>query len=431
MSKKIKVVVAALAILFLGAAAGLVIQYEENIALKRASEAGVNSAANQMMEDLSAMETAIGKLLVSSDSGMRAGYLAQIARKSEAISKVISFLPEESNGAISGFFNESGAYAYSLVPSVAEGAELEDEDVSQLAQMLSGARNINEKLSSLYSGGVDAGSLLTVLSAAAEENGELSEHDSGISVPRLIFDGAFSDVRLSGSRDNLGSNTISRESAEEVVRAFFSGRELARLEQLADVSGSIPCYGFSVSLPDLELYAEVTVAGGHMLLVMPKSAAFQEILDMPACIEYGREFLKSMNLDALEPTYFQTYNGMAVINFAPITDGVLLYPDLIKLQIRMDTGEVVGYESTNYLLSHKPREFAEVKLSPEDALGLVSSAGESVRLCLIPLRGSERLCYEIGVTGTDAEYLIYIDALTGEEAEILKILPTSGGLLTL
>ncbi len=377
------------------------------------------------------METALGKLLVSSDSGMRAGYLAQVARKAEAVSKAISFLPEANNGTASAFFNESGAYAYSLIPSVSQGGELDENDLMQLGQMLSGVKQINEKLASLINGGVDAAHILEVLSSAVTDGGEMSNEESAVSVPRLIFDGAFSDVRLSGSKENLGRDSISRDTAEQVVRSFFSGREIKALEQLADVSGSIPCYGFSVSLADLELYAEVTVSGGHMLLIMPKSASFTEILDMPVCIERGREFLKALQLDALEPTYFQTYNGMAVINFAPIDEGILLYPDLIKVQIRMDTGEVVGYESTNYLLSHRKRDYGEIKLTPEEALGLVSTGGESVRLCLIPLRGAERLCYEIGVKGTDAEYLVYIDAKTGAEAEILKIMPTSGGLLTL
>ena len=49
------------------------------------------------------------------------------------------------------------------------------------------------------------------------------------------------------------------------------------------------------------------------------------------------------------------YDGLAVINFVALQDGVLLYPDLVKVQVRMDTGEIVGMEANNYLMNHTVR----------------------------------------------------------------------------
>ena len=35
----------------------------------------------------------------------------------------------------------------------------------------------------------------------------------------------------------------------------------------------------------------------------------------------------------MEASYYQVYDGLAVIHFAALQDGVLLYPDQLKLQI--------------------------------------------------------------------------------------------------
>ena len=40
----------------------------------------------------------------------------------------------------------------------------------------------------------------------------------------------------------------------------------------------------------------------------------------------------------MEANHYQVYDGLAVINFVAVQDGVLLYPDLVKVQVRMDTG---------------------------------------------------------------------------------------------
>ena len=42
-------------------------------------------------------------------------------------------------------------------------------------------------------------------------------------------------------------------------------------------------------------------------------------------------------------------------NFAAQQEGELPYPDLIKVQVRMDTGDVVGMEANNYWINHVTR----------------------------------------------------------------------------
>ena len=54
----------------------------------------------------------------------------------------------------------------------------------------------------------------------------------------------------------------------------------------------------------------------------------------------------------------------------------------------------------------------------------------SVRLCVIPDGEEERLCYEVSGSYQEQAYLVYIDADTGEEAEVLMRVDGVNGPLT-
>ena len=80
-------------------------------------------------------------------------------------------------------------------------------------------------------------------------------------------------------------------------------------------------------------------------------------------------------------------------------------------------------------MNHTRRTGLTPTLSPEEALALINTrlqAGKP-RLCVIPDRDTERLCYEIPGQYDGQEYRVYIDAATGEEAQILLMVDTTDG----
>ena len=100
----------------------------------------------------------------------------------------------------------------------------------------------------------------------------------------------------------------------------------------------------------------------------------------------------------------------------------------------MRTGEVVGVEAGNYLRNHSVRDFPQVKLTFEDALREISDvlSVNSTKLCLIPVDRDEILCWEASAyrEDTDEQYLVYIDAVTGQEILILSVTQDDEGYVT-
>ena len=112
----------------------------------------------------------------------------------------------------------------------------------------------------------------------------------------------------------------------------------------------------------------------------------------------------------------------------------IIYPDLVKVKVALDNGEVLGLEATNYLNSHQEnRNLPEVKITSEEAQELVNKNVEikAVDLAVIPTEWkSELLCWEIKGTAEDNDFLVYINVENGREEDILMIIDTPNGTLT-
>ena len=68
-------------------------------------------------------------------------------------------------------------------------------------------------------------------------------------------------------------------------------------------------------------------------------------------------------------TYYLSEDNTATINYAYKQDDVIVYPDLIKLKIALDTGEIIGFEAKGYLSSHRVRDIPKPAISMEGSQG--------------------------------------------------------------
>ena len=135
----------------------------------------------------------------------------------------------------------------------------------------------------------------------------------------------------------------------------------------------------------------------------------------------------------MKETYFIKQGNVVTVNYAYNDNGVIVYPDLIKVKIALDNGEILGIETTGYLNSHKEREFNGPQITLEEAKAKINDKLEimSENMAIIPTEWkTELVCYEFKWKLEEKEFLVYINAETGKEEDILVILDTPGGTLT-
>ena len=111
-----------------------------------------------------------------------------------------------------------------------------------------------------------------------------------------------------------------------------------------------------------------------------------------------------------------------------------MYPDLIKVKIALDNGEILGIETSGYLNSHVLRDINNVKIDTETSKKTINKqlTIESEGLAVIPTKwNTEILCWEFKGKVDDNEFLVYIYAENGKEEDILVIKDTLNGVLTM
>lgn len=260
--------------------------------------------------------------------------------------------------------------------------------------------------------------------------------------PQLIYDGPFSDQVLNVKPRGLGTKKISVDEAKKIAIDFLERKNNVKVEILEegkqmDKTARIPSYTFSITAEGDEkanpTYIGVSKTGGKVVWMENVKPAGKEKLSVEQAQKKALEFLEKKGYKNMEPNYSLKYNGIALFNFAYKEDDVTIYTDLIKVKVALDTGEIVGLDAAQYLKAHHDRDIPTPDITKEEARGRVRTDFDisSVRLAIIPKSGlKEVLCYEFKGTYQGGDFIVYVDASTGQETKILKIIKNENGTLT-
>ena len=128
-------------------------------------------------------------------------------------------------------------------------------------------------------------------------------------------------------------------------------------------------------------------------------------------------------------------NGFITVNYSYENDGILYYPDMVKVKIALDNGSPVAFEGHGYIACHDTgsSRISPASISVSDAENVLSPhlTVDTVREVVAPDdHGGEYHAYEFSCTLMGRPVLVYIDAETGIEKDVLIILEGSDGILT-
>ncbi len=373
------------------------------------------------MDDL---EVNLSKLMVTDAPEQELALLGEVSRLAQTSCRELSALPagDEAVGELMGFVNRLGDYCDSLRVSVADGQPLSEADQESLFAMLGRQIELSEMMRAL-----DVNRLTDIQAEIPEPDGEENPFYESIrpetELPALIYDGPFSQA-AQGPLKGLGKESITQEIALSIAKAFVGENRVLSVSPGQELGGEIPCFGVQVETEDAgSLFLQITKQGGQVLLMMPERSPTQTRLGVEQCRQSAEAFLQERGFGPMEADYWQVYSGIVVFNFCALQDGVRLYPDLVKIQISLQDGQVIGFEAQNYLHNHTRRDLPQAKLTQAQALEKVKGLEIlSCRLCVIPVWQQERFCYEVGGQRDGVRYLVYINAETGRVENLLKLL---------
>jgi len=377
------------------------------------------------------------KLLVAGEKGQMQALLNDAALQTQGALSNLALLPlgQETVSATLKFINQAGDFASALSVRLGNGEELTEEDHATLERLSQTAAAFSIGMGQLldrYERGeavFEAGDY--------EATGEESLYPltgTAAEYPVLLYDGPFSDSRSDGRFRGLeGLEEVDEARARQALAAFIGSGRAVDMEYTGESSIPVDCYEYNVRLADYSLNASVTKQGGRVLYMLFDGAAGEARLSEGQAVDAAKAFLLARGYGEMEVSYSSRFDGILTVNLAPVQNGVVLYPDLVKVQVSLSDGSVVGLEAAGYLMNHVPRTLKIPALSEQDAIGRIGGAltPRSARLCVIPENTSEYLCYEIRAESGSDEFLVYIDAMSGVERRLMQVISGENGAMVM
>lgn len=426
-----------------------IILYKKQQEYKQTAENDYNMAFYELVDYVQNVETYLAKSLISSTSQHGAETLTNLWREANMAQSYLARLPIESQELenTEKFLNQVSDYSYSLSRKNIYDENLSEEDLKNLKDLHSYSveleNTLNQLSDDLNTGRFSWGELTKKGTVAFAQQVDNISKESFSNLEEnfheyagLIYDGAFSEHLTGEEKKGLTGDEIEEEQAKKIAEEFVGKENIKQTDNLGfSENAIIPVYDFSITNQNNEtINLSIAKKGGHIVSMNSNREVTAEAIRQEEADQKAKEFLTQKGFPNMKETYYLKQEGIVTINYAATQEDVVMYPDLIKVKVALDNGEVLGMETTGYLNNHTTRDVKKVNITKEEAKKTINKNLElqSEGLAVIPTEWkTEILCYEFKGKVEDREFLVYINAENGREEDILIITNTPNGTLAM
>ncbi|MBE3587344.1 MAG: germination protein YpeB [Thermoanaerobacteraceae bacterium] len=427
----------------------------QQYSLRQRLETALNNkyyrAFYSLVENVQHIEVLLSKSLVAAGAEQDSRLFTELWQRANAAQADLNQLPlaDVQTARTAKFLTQVGDYAYSLQRQTAGGQNKSAAQWETLKNLYRQSADLNLELHNIEAR-IARGRLY--LSELARESGRgvqkegprladgnfstIEKHMEAF--PTLIYDGPFSDHLEKSEPRGLTGKVINMDEAGQRARQMVDGGSGYTLGRVTEARGKIPSYLVELrpASGTGEVYTvAVTRQGGHLNWMAGSRPAGNPTWDINRAREKARQYLAALGYRDMAPVYYEQQGGVAIFNFAAVQDRVILYPDQVKVTVALDNGQVLGVEASGYLMNHHQRQLPRPRISAAQARRKISPRLGKVtggRLALIPVApDKEKLTYEFQGRLDKDTFLIYINALDGKEEQVLRVVRSPEGILTL
>lgn len=416
-----------------------------------------NRTLYNMIGNVKNAEVFLEKVRVTTTKSQQISSLVEILSQTNLAKEALANLPVNQNSMnnVSKFFTQVADFSKYAIKKLAT-EDLSEKDYEILKKINESMISVTDTLDSIYDemskGSISWDEVSKVADGKLENNKNILVQgiedikNNFVEYEGLIYDGAYSShlesttpKLIEGLRDV--TITEAKDKAISCVKSKFSSNNLEEpkiydVQYMGQTNGKIDLYTFKIILEKSsnDITVQITKSGGLLyLMVQDRVVKTKKISDEEAK-KIGEKYLNNIGITNMIATYLIEQENMVTINYASNIGGVVIYTDLVKVKIAQDTGEVCSVECGGYIFNHHERENLIPNTTKESAMAVLNKEidVQSTGLAIIPNDINEEiLTYEFKGKVEEREYIIYINATTLEEEQVLIILNTPGGKLTM
>lgn len=339
------------------------------------------------------------------------------------------------------FLSQVGNFSKSLAKRYSDGEALSKDDRKSLKTLSEYADRLAENMwnveKRINSGELSFEKAVTEVQGA-ENNEEPSYITEGFTdfeegydnYPTLIYDGPFSDHILEKEPEMLkGTTEVTLSDALKKAEKACGTTGLTHSDS-NDEQGKMPSYIFTKDSTTIA----ITKYGGYLSYMLGDRKVSTRSLTALESVGKAKEYLTMLGINHTTDTYYEISGNVCTVNFAGTENDIIMYTDLIKVSVAMDNGDILSFDGRGYITNHKKRNLSEPKITAEQARKKISTelTVTDTSIAVVPSAGTNELfCYEFHCTSPDGrQMLIYINADTGREEQILLLEISENGTLT-
>ena len=395
---------------------------------------GYRSTLYEMVSVSEDMDNNLTKLRVASGREEQRQLLTDLLVDSELMESALERIPvDAATGTdISTFVNRTGSYARRLLSKLARGKELTETELNTVNYLYEVNATLYNELNELvmhmdekdFHAFIDGGK-------GNMQSGFSQAGQNTHKQPESVVDAPFSGEGNVGANQLTKQEEISQTRAQELVKEYFNGYHVKETRMAGEgTAHGAGLYNFVlIDENDVEIYAEISKNGGHLMFFDTYEECHTKNFDLEMCDQIAKDYLASIGIQNVEASFLSDEGMVAGITYVTVQSGVRVYPESIKVRVCEEKGRVVGIDAAGYYFNHTARSFDEPEVSKNAALGAISRelTPYEINLTLIALDGEEVLAYEIACYTKTETFLVYVDAISGEEIQMFRIREGEGG----
>lgn len=411
-------------------------EYNRRIYLKGQIENSYKQSLSEFSSLISEINFGLKKQLYSSSPALCSTLSADVYKNSSAAKECLERLPvsPENTENIYKFLATAGDFSRAV--SVSDSDGISNDNKKQLKQLINYSEKLNNEISSTALNYEDSDLISedvnnmmnkidskTTFSASAEDINEATGD-----FPTLIYDGPFSD-HISKKEPALLKDeaTISKDAALKKAQTYLNEQNL---KYTCDENSVTESYIFEGK----NSVCAVTKRGGYCLYMNKSQTPKNAYVTTDKAISTAKDYLKKITGLIFKESYYIISENVITINFAYTENEIIFYPDLIKVGINLDNGEVISVEARGFVMNHynrSPENYTNTAAQAQEVLGNELKVESCFKALIADDALNEMYCYEFKCKTDDSDdIIVYVNQKTLKEENIFILIHTDGGTLT-
>ena len=407
------------------------------IEMRKGSEAMMGENQRMAYELTGIMENVDGDLdraRISASTAQQGRILTDLLVQSRLAELDLEKLPmsAESTANATAFINRTARECERMLTKLRFGEKLSKYDYEVLESLYATSHQIRAELDQLTMSMTDKdwtefmkkgdGNIFNAVDRI--EKLTLEENRIAFDKQKTEMEGAGMQRNAPKASENGDCPRMDKARAEELCKQYFPKYNISEYRCVGETVAKNYC-AYNVQGYDDKgtlLFAEISQTDGALLRFDYYEDCMEEIFDYQNAERIAEKFLEELGYEDVEVVRLRENGSNVDFTFVYENDGVVYYPDEIRVKVCRTRGIVTGLDATKYIARHMDREDVEPALTLAQARERLHEKldMQSARLALVDTKRGEKMAYEFLCSYGEENYFVFIDADNGAEIAIVN-----------